>query len=300
MTSPLASLDADRLERVAAEAARDVDDAVGVDGRGDRVRREAGGAPALLAGGEVVAHDAVRSRDHHLRRALARDHERGRPGGGLVTVLAPALLAGRRVERDDEVGALVVPGDDERLAVDRGRGSFAEAIARLHLPELLLPEELALEVERVEPPRAEVGVEPLAVGEQRRRGVGVRLMVPSCGTSSWTTVRKRSLPSLRSTAITTNSSAFGSFATATAVVTITRSPQTIGLPWPSPGMSSFQRTFLPSAHSSGGSAVGPSPVRSGPRHSGQFGPAAACGPVGQEGGHERNGHERPSKRDHEP
>ena len=115
-------LQPDRLQRVAAEAGRHVHDAVGVDRRGDRVHGEAGRAPALLAGREVVAHDAVRARDHHLRRALARDDERGGPRRRLVAVLAPALLAGRGVERHDEVGALVVPGHDQRVAVDRGRG----------------------------------------------------------------------------------------------------------------------------------------------------------------------------------
>ena len=171
-------LDADRLERVATEAARHVDDTVGVDGRGDRVRRQAARAPALLAGGEVVAHHAVGPGHHHLRRALARDHERGRPRGGLVAVLAPALLAARSVERHDEIGPFVVPGDDERLAVERRGRALAEAVARLHLPELLLPQDLAREVERVQPARAVEGEEPLAVGEQRGRGVAVRLVRP--------------------------------------------------------------------------------------------------------------------------
>src|SRR5512139_637963 len=46
----------------------------------------------------------------------------------------------------------------------------------------------------------------------------------------------------------------------------TRSPQTTGEPEPRPGTSTFHRTFFVSLHSIGGSALGPTPVLSGPRH----------------------------------
>jgi hypothetical protein len=46
----------------------------------------------------------------------------------------------------------------------------------------------------------------------------------------------------------------------TAVVTNTRSPQTIGDEDPRPGISTFHRTFFVSLHSDGGSAVVDTPV----------------------------------------
>ena len=59
------------------------------------------------------------------------------------------------------------------------------------------------------------------------------------------------------------------FAMGTAVVTITRSSQTIGELEPRPGTATFHRTFRVSLHSTGGRACGASPVDSGPRHCGQ-------------------------------
>ena len=55
----------------------------------------------------------------------------------------------------------------------------------------------------------------------------------------------------------------------TAVVRKIRSPQTIGVECPLPGRATFQRTFLVSLHSTGGSAFGAAPVPNGPRHCGQ-------------------------------
>ena len=48
-----------------------------------------------------------------------------------------------------------------------------------------------------------------------------------------------------------------------------RSPQTTGVDEPLPGISTFQRTFWVSLHTSGGAAFGATPVISGPRHCGQ-------------------------------
>jgi hypothetical protein len=55
----------------------------------------------------------------------------------------------------------------------------------------------------------------------------------------------------------------------TALSTKMRSPQTTGVELPLPGIATFQRTFLVSLHSTGGAAVGATPVMSGPRHCGQ-------------------------------
>src|ERR1700750_2420861 len=58
-----------------------------------------------------------------------------------------------------------------------------------------------------------------------------------------------------------------------------RSPQTIGDADPRPGISTFQRMFFVSLHSSGGSAVRETPVAYGPRHCGQDCFAAGSGPA---------------------
>ena len=134
----------------------------------------------MLPGGEVVADHLVRAGHDRLRAAFVDDDVRRGPGGGLVALLAPLLFARRGVEREDVVGAFVIPDDDHRVAVQRGRVAFAEAVARLHLPELFFPEQLAREVERVEAARSEVGVDALAVGQRRagrERAVLVRPFV---------------------------------------------------------------------------------------------------------------------------
>src|SRR5262249_6813819 len=55
----------------------------------------------------------------------------------------------------------------------------------------------------------------------------------------------------------------------TAVVRETRAPQTTRLLLPRPRPRSFHFTFFASLHSSGGRALGASPVAAGPRHAGQ-------------------------------
>src|SRR5262245_18412126 len=52
-----------------------------------------------------------------------------------------------------------------------------------------------------------------------------------------------------------------------------RSPQTIGVECPLPGMAVFQRMFFVSLHSTGGCALGATPVPNGPRQWAQ----ASCG-----------------------
>ena len=145
---------------------------------------------------------------------------------GSSRTLRQRSRAGLGVERDDEVLALVVPGYDQRVAV-RGpgrrprRSRCASASRRGASPRARLP----FQVESVEPARAEERVDPLAVGERRGRGeAAVPRALPSCGTSSCSTLRQRSLPSLRSRASTTNSRAVGIFSAGTAVETSTMSP----------------------------------------------------------------------------
>ena len=83
---------------------------------------------------------------------------------------APTLRAGLLVQRDDEGRAFVVPGDDDRVAVE-GRGApFAEAPAGLHLAQVLLPDQLPVHVQAIDAAGAEVGDDALAVRDGRVRG----------------------------------------------------------------------------------------------------------------------------------
>ena len=68
--------------------------------------------------------------------------------------------------------------------------------------------------------------------------------------------------------------------TGTADSTNTFSPQMTGVPDPRPGISTFQRTFFVSLHSSGGSAVFDTPVAYGPRHCGQNFSGVLCASAG--------------------
>src|SRR5690349_7632228 len=57
------------------------------------------------------------------------------------------------------------------------------------------------------------------------------------------------------------------------------SPQTTGVALPEPGISTFQRTFLVSLHSTGGSLSGAQPSLLGPRHWGPR-PGRSCAKAG--------------------
>ena len=65
-----------------------------------------------------------------------------------------------------------------------------------------------------------------------------------------------------------------------AVETYRRSPQTIGLEWPRPGMSVFQRTFfdVATSHSTGSGKPSATPTASWPRNAGQLVSLAAFCP----------------------
>ncbi len=118
--------------------------------------------------------------DHHLLPAVDLDDVGRRPRGRLVARRPPALGAGPGVEADDEVLALVVPVDHQGVAGEGRRGALAEAVARRHVAEVALPERLALAVQAVDPARAEVRPDPLAVGNRRGRrpgAVGVGALV---------------------------------------------------------------------------------------------------------------------------
>ncbi len=160
----------DRLQVVAAEAARREHHAVGEHRRRDRVHGRAGRFPDDGAGFQIIAAQFVHAVDDHLRAAVVLDDQRRRPGVDLLARLPPQLLAVALVERGNERLAVeVIPDDDDGVAVQRRRGALAELVAHALVAEILLPQERAVHVEGIEAEGFEVGVQPLAVGERRTR-----------------------------------------------------------------------------------------------------------------------------------
>src|SRR4029079_690030 len=96
-----------------------------------------------------------------LGLAVRLEDRRRRPRGNLVALRAPDLLAGRRVERRDERSALDVALHDDEVLVDDGRAPDAPLVvgieepARVEHAEVLLPQQLSVEVVRVQTLRAE-------------------------------------------------------------------------------------------------------------------------------------------------
>ena len=163
---------------------------------------------------------------------------------------------------------LVIPDHDEVVPVEGGRGALAELVAHLLVAEVLLPDGRSVHVVGIEPERLEEREHVLPVGGGRARGpravVGVRRLVrrasramrshaifPVARSKAYTTKRCVSLGVMppRGVCVPAPDADAGM-----AVRTNTRSPQTTGDDDPRPGISTFQRTFFVSLHSSGGVA----------------------------------------------
>ena len=217
------------------------------------------------------------------------DDDRRGPRGDFFAIDFPPLVAGALVERDDERISFVVPVDDERVAVKHGRASLAVAVQRLHRPEVGFPNDFAFEVEAIQPERAKDDKQLLAVGHRRVRGQAARLMpllvrqrlaelrLPDDLAAGPVDRQGDELVAMRDgqiVVIARRRARPGGQrpANGIAVVRKMRSPQTMGVEWPRPGIGVFQRMFVPSAssQSSGGSPSGATPVASGPRHAGQL------------------------------
>ena len=77
--------------------------------------------------------------------------------------LPPDLLAGLRVEHDDERSRRVIPHDDQAIAVQRWRAALAELLAHPLVAEIVLPQRRAVHVVGVEAARFERRDQNLAV-----------------------------------------------------------------------------------------------------------------------------------------
>src|SRR5262249_54401816 len=132
----------------------------------DGARLQAAAADRTLAGGPElpasrgVIRDRPQAGDDDLvrvapLRAPRADDDRRAPARALRTRRAPAFLAGLLVERDEERVALVVPVEDEQIAVQDRRAPCAELLVDQEVAEVHLPRDGTVEAERVDPERAE-------------------------------------------------------------------------------------------------------------------------------------------------
>src|SRR4029077_3517042 len=87
------------------------------------VDRLSAALPDDRARGEIVAAHTVGSVDDHLRAAVVFDRQRRSPGSWFVASYFPARLAGACVENGEKGADLLVPVDDECVAVKRGRSA---------------------------------------------------------------------------------------------------------------------------------------------------------------------------------
>ena len=116
----------------------------------------------------AATSSSPRARGHERRR---RPGHRGRP------LRLPHRLAGLGVERGDErrLAAVLVALQDDQVLVEHRRARRAHA-QRLDVADVDLPQQLAGEVVGEDALGAEVGEDPGAVGDRRRRGVAAPLV----------------------------------------------------------------------------------------------------------------------------
>ncbi len=161
----------------------DVDQTFVHDRCGHRNVAAAGERPDFLAGLEVVGADLAHAVDEDLRLPVDRVNGRCAPCRHVAARDAPHFAAVLRVEHREEGSLLHVRLDDHHAVMDHRRAARLplraghHVVAGVEQAEVLLPEQLPLHVEDVEPFGAEEGRDAFAVG--RERGVGVaRLGVP--------------------------------------------------------------------------------------------------------------------------
>ena len=98
----------------------------------------------------------------------------------------------------------MVPVDDQRVFVERRRASFAVPVQRLHRSKIGFPDQLAVDVEAIQPERAKEAnrCSPSVTGEFDAR---LAVWCPcSCGSASRSVCCQRILPLVRLTARATN------------------------------------------------------------------------------------------------
>src|SRR5207245_7389928 len=126
------------------KSARDEHHAVARNRRRDRIHRDALALPDNAAGLEVVAPYLVHPGRDHLSAAVVLDDERRGPRVDLLPIHPPQFVAGQRVERHDERLTLMIPHDDDPIAVENGSAALAELVPHALVAAILRPQQLAV------------------------------------------------------------------------------------------------------------------------------------------------------------
>ena len=159
------------------KTAGNIDDSI----RGYRRRHRTFGlprtSPELFTGFKIVAASVVLPVHDNLLFSLVFDDQRRRPAGGFFTNLFPDRLSRQLVESVKSRWPLVIPRYQNLVSGQCRRTSFAEAIQRVHLSEVVtLPDEFSVERITEQTSRPEVGIDSLTIGARRCRGEAVRGM----------------------------------------------------------------------------------------------------------------------------
>src|SRR5262249_8072517 len=136
---------------------------------------QAAHGPDLLAGGQVVAGDAERARDHELFPTRhVPDHRRTVAAQEFGAIRPPDRLARPPVHGQQERALVVVLTEDHRAIDEDGRAAGAEVV--LEGPHRLAPEQPAVAVVTEDAPRAEEADDALGVGGRAGLGVAADLV----------------------------------------------------------------------------------------------------------------------------
>src|SRR5262249_37700499 len=140
--------------------------------------------PEDLAVRGIVRAYLLAAEDHQLSPLLVLPDDGGTPARFVAPRYSPKLIACLLVEGDEERILLVIALHEETLMIKYGRAAGAPASRHRVRAQVLLPDELAGEVEAEHAGHAEVGVDPFPVGDRRFRGIGVARMGSDAGFAS--------------------------------------------------------------------------------------------------------------------
>src|SRR5205814_8070135 len=125
--------------------------------------------PNLCPSSQIIAAHAFRRADNYLRLAFVFDYQGRGPGGLFIASNLPECFAGLFVEGVKEGVTLLIPANDESVAVEYRRTAFAMGVEGMHSAKIFLPYHSAFQIKAIEAPRTEEGVEPFTVRDGRIR-----------------------------------------------------------------------------------------------------------------------------------
>src|SRR5688500_13677385 len=166
-------------QRRARTARRAEDHAVADDRRRDHLVGVAAAPPQLPAALRVVRLHLLLATDDDLVAGADAHRDRRAPPVAGLTWRAPYVTPRSRVEGGNERSAVLILVEDDAVPVQQRRSRGA--VVRLHRPQVPLPDDPSVEIEREQPARAERYINTLTVCGGSGRGVAVLVMRPRSG-----------------------------------------------------------------------------------------------------------------------